>query len=185
MATKPKFIEAFEKDVEKLNSETIADSAEPPRYWYPTGNYVLNRIISGSYNNGIPQGRITDLAGPSGAGKSYIASNLIAAAQKAGAFCLVIDSENALDNDFVTKIGVDVNNNYKYYSVATIPEVTKIVSSFLKRYRESITDSVDAPQVLIVIDSLDMLMTETEMVHFNKGDTKGDQGQKNKQLSYK
>lgn len=179
---KPKFVELFENDVEKLNSETIADSSEPPRYWYPMGNYVLNRILSGGYKKGIPQGRITDIAGPSGAGKSYISSNIVAAAQRAGAFCLVIDTENALDNDFMSKIGVNVHENYKYYSVTTINEASKIVSKFLTRYKESLSDSEEAPQVLILIDSLDMLMTATELEHFEKGETKGDQGQKNKQL---
>lgn len=174
------FVEEFDKDLEKM--EGVGTSSLPPRYWYSTGNYVLNRIISGSYYNGIPQGRITDLAGPSGAGKSFISANLVRAAQEQGAYCLVIDSENALDDDFMTKIGVDVTENYKYVSVTTIPEVTKIVSSFLKKYKDQVGEDEDAPQVLILIDSLDMLMTETEVEHFEKGNTKGDQGQKNKQL---
>lgn len=177
-----KFLDSFEKDLEKM--ESVGTSSQPPRYWYSTGNYVLNKIISGSYSKGIPQGRVTDLAGPSGAGKSFISANLVAAAQRAGAYCLVIDSENALDDEFMSKIGVDTDDKlkYKYCSVTTIPEVTKIVSSFLKAYEAAEGNGEDAQQVLILIDSLDMLMTETEREHFSKGDTKGDQGQKNKQL---
>lgn len=174
------FLKDFDKEIEKLTN--VGTSSQPPRYWYSTGNFVLNKIISGFYDKGIPQGRVTDLAGPSGAGKSFISANLVAAAQRSGAFCLVIDSENALDDEFMTKIGVDVNNNYKYLSVMTIPEVTKIVSSFIKGYKDQEGEKANAPQVMILIDSLDMLMTETEREHFNKGDTKGDQGQKNKQL---
>lgn len=174
------FIDKFDKELEKMDG--VGTSSLPPRYWYSTGNYVLNRIISGSYYNGIPQGRVTDLAGPSGAGKSFISANLVASAQRQGAYCLVIDSENALDDEFMGKIGVDTDNGYKYVSVNTIPEVTKVVSSFLKGYKEQVGEDPDAPQVLILIDSLDMLMTETETEHFDKGVTKGDQGQKNKQL---
>lgn len=174
------FVDEFDKELDKM--EGIGTSSLPPRYWYSTGNYVLNRIISGSYFNGIPQGRVTDLAGPSGAGKSFISANLVRAAQEQGAYCLVIDSENALDDEFMGKIGVDTENNYKYVGVTTIPEVTKIVSSFLKKYKEQVGEDEDAPQVLILIDSLDMLMTETELEHFEKGNSKGDQGQKNKQL---
>ena len=85
---------------------------------------------------GIPQGRLTDLAGASGAGKSFLAANLLKSAQDAGAYCLVIDSENALDDVFMSKIGVDVNDNYKYVEVTTIPQVTNVVSSFLKGYRK-------------------------------------------------
>lgn len=174
------FAEAFDKELEKIDG--VGTSSLPPRYWYSAGNYVLNRIMSGSYRQCIPQGRITDLAGPSGSGKSFIAANIACAAQRAGAYCLVIDSENALDDDFMTKIGVDVNEGYKYVSVTTIPEVTKVVSAFLSKYKEQVGEDIDAPPVFILIDSLDMLMTETELDHYDKGVTKGDQGQKNKQL---
>jgi recombination protein RecA len=173
-------LKAFNKELEKMDG--VGTSSQPPRYWYSTGNYVLNRIISGSFTKGIPQGRITNLAGPAGAGKSFIAANLLAAAQKAGAHCLVIDSENALDDEFVTKIGVDTEENYTYAGVSTIPEVTKVVSAFLSGYKGQFGEAHDAPQIMILIDSLDMLMTETEQEHYDKGVSKGDQGQKNKQL---
>ena len=174
------FLKGFEKDLEKI--DVTVGSGEPPRYWYTTGNHVLNRIISGSFSKGIPQGRVTGLVGPSGAGKSFLASNLMASAQRAGAHVLVIDSENALDENFVSAIGVNTSDNYTYVAANTIPQVTKVVSAFLKGYKAEYGNDPDAPQVLIVIDSLDMLMTETEEDHFAKGVTKGDQGQRNKQL---
>lgn len=174
------FLNDFEKELEKMDGISTTD--DPPRYWYSAGNLVLNRIISGSFSKGIPQGRITDLAGPSGAGKSFFAANFLAAAQREGSFCLVIDSENALTADFVTKIGVDPRKDYQYVKATTIPHVSRVVSLFLKNYKDECGDDPDAPPVLIVIDSLDMLMTETEVEHFDKGVTKGDQGQKNKQL---
>lgn len=55
-------------------------------------------------------------------------------------------------------------------------------TGIFKGYKDENGEGEDAPQVLILIDSLDMLMTETEVEHFDKGVTKGDQGQKNKQL---
>jgi RecA/RadA recombinase len=177
----PDFLKAFQKDLEKM--EDVGTSAQPPRYWYSTGNFCLNKIISGSFFKGIPQGRITDLAGASGAGKSFLAANLVKAAQAAGATVLVIDSENALDNDFMGKIGVNVNNGkYLYAEVTTIAQVTNVVSKFLKGYRESVGEDENGEQVLILIDSLDMLMTETEEENLEKGIQKGDQGQRNKQL---
>lgn len=175
------FLKDFEKDMEKI--DITIGSGEPPRYWYSTGNYVLNRIISGSFYKGVPQGRVTGLVGPSGAGKSFLLSNIMASAQKAGAHIVAIDSENALDEDFVRAIGVNPDDSYTYVPVDTIPQVTKVVSSLLKGYKaEWGEDNPDAPQLMIGIDSLDMLMTETEQDHFEKGVTKGDQGQRNKQL---
>lgn len=175
-----KFIKDFEKSIEDVDG--IGSSSEPPRYWYSTGNYVLNKIISGNFSKGIPQGRITNFAGPSGAGKSFITANCIKNAQEAGAFVLVIDSENALDDVFMTAIGVDIENNYMYKSVTTVPQVTKVASSFLQGYKKEYGTDRDAPQVLIAIDSLDMLLTESELEHFESGNQKGDQGQRNKQL---
>lgn len=179
--TKPGFFAAFEKELEEMPG--VGTSALPPRYWYPTGNFVLNKIISGSYFRGIPQGRITDLAGSSGAGKSFLAANLVKAAQQAGATVLVVDSENALDDDFMGKIGVDTDNGkYLYAEVTTIAQVTRVVSKFLAGYRADVGEDPEGEQILILIDSLDMLMTDTEQENYDKGIQKGDQGQRNKQL---
>lgn len=173
------FLKEFEK---KINKMDVITSSEPPRYWYSTGNYALNRMISGSFFKGIPQGRITAVAGPSGAGKSFLACNLARAAQEQGAFILCIDTENALDDGFMSAIGIDIENNYKYLGADTIPECSKILSAFLTGYDKEHGRSEDAPQVVILIDSLDMLMTESEENNFVKGDTKADQGQRAKQL---
>ena len=175
-----KFLEGVKKDLEKAGIE--AGSSEPPRYWFSTGNYVLNKIISGSFHRGIPQGRVTGLTGPSGAGKSFLAANAIKSAQEAGAFIVVLDSENALDDEFVAAVGADPTKNYTYFDVDTIPQAKKVVSSFITGYTKEYGNDPDAPKVLIVIDSLDMLETETEAENTAKGVTKGDQGQRNKQL---
>lgn len=180
MAKDMSFLDTFKKDLDKIGLSEGA--SEPPKYWYSFGNYVLNKIISGSFRRGKPQGRITGLVGPSGAGKSFIACNLMREAQRAGAWIVVLDSENALDDEFVSKIGVDVNDNYTYVEVDTIPQVEKVVSSFLAGYKKEYEDDPEAPEVLFVIDSLDMLITETQEENFRKGVTKGDQGQRNKQL---
>ena len=174
------FLKTFDKELAGIDG--VGTSSMPPRYWYSTGNYVLNRIISGSFYKGIPQGRITNLAGSSGAGKSFLGANLVRAAQEAGAFILVVDSENALDDEFMQKIGVDTTSDYKYVEVTTIPQVIAVVSAFIKGYRKQVGEDINAPQVFILLDSLDMLMTGTELENYAKGDQKGDQGQRNKQL---
>lgn len=170
----------FKKELSGIDG--VGTSSEPPRYWYSTGNYVLNRIVSGSFYKGIPQGRITNIAGPSTSGKSFLTANVICSAQQDGALILVVDSENALDNAFMTAIGVDVTTDYSYSSVTTIAQTQQVVSSFLKRYKATYGSDPDAPRALITIDSLDMLLTESELDNYTKGVQKGDQGQRNKQL---
>jgi len=174
------FLKDFQKQLAKVGIEE--GSSKPPRYWYSTGNHVLNKIQGGSFYRGIPQGRVAGLVGPSGSGKSFVLCNILREAQKAGAFCVVLDSENALDDEFASKIGVDVDNNYMYVAVDTIPQVQKTISAFIKGYKEEYGTDENAPKILIGIDSLDMLLTETEEENFKKGVHKGDQGQRNKQL---
>ena len=174
------FLKKVTSDLEKAGMHVGA--SEPPRYWFSTGNYVLNKIISGSFLKGVPQGRLISFTGPSGSGKSFLACNAMREAQQDGAHIVVLDSENALDDDFVRSIGVDPSDNYTYIPVDTIPQVKKVVSSVIKGYKKEYGDDPDAPKLLFVIDSLDMLMTETESDNFDKGVTKGDQGQRNKQL---
>jgi hypothetical protein len=57
------FLKDFKKNISKL--ENVNLDAKPPTFWYSTGNLALNRIISGSYQRGIPQGRVTAFVGPS------------------------------------------------------------------------------------------------------------------------
>ena len=174
------FLDDYDKELQKAGIYT--GEARPPRYWFSTGNYALNRIISGSFYKGIPQGRVTGLMGPSGAGKSFLIANIMRQAQQEGAFVLAIDTEHALDNDFVEAIGVDTSNDvYHYVEANTFADLKKAVSSFIKAYKKQFGDGEDAMKLLIAIDSLDMLITDSEEKHFLDGKVVGDQGQRTKQ----
>lgn len=176
-----KFLKDFNKVVEKM--EGVSTDTSPPKYWYSSGNFVLNKIVSGSFHKCIPQGRVTCLAGPSGSGKSFLLANLIKQAQIDGAYILLLDSEGAFDDAWATAIGIDVHDeNYNCIQVSTIPQVVKIISTFTKGYREEYDGDVNAPKVLIACDSLDMLMTDSEADKYEKGNANADQGQHPKQL---
>ena len=174
------FIKKFHNATDKM--ENVTSSSEPPRYWYSSGNYVLNYISSGNFDHAVPQGRITALAGPSGSGKSFVACNIAREAQAKDTFVLMIDSENALDDSFTSKIGINVTEDYDYKSVVTIDDTIALLSAFVGGYKDAYGSAEDAPKVLIIIDSLDMLLTETEFSNMNSGEIKGDQGQRAKQI---
>ena len=176
------FLSKFKKELSKL--ENVSTDFRPPSHWYTTGNLAVNKIMSGDYQRGIPQGRITILAGPSGAGKSFLLGNIIKAAQTDGAFIVAIDSENAIDTDWLQRIGVDISEkNFLGISVVTIGDVVSTVSDFIKMYEKEYGKyNPDAPKVIIALDSLDMLLTENEEANFNAGVQKGDQGQRAKQM---
>ena len=175
------FLKDFKKNVEKLG--TVGVGITNPQFWYSTGNYALNKILSGSYFRAIPEGRVTGWVGPSGAGKSFLSCNVLAAAQKTGAHLVILDSENAIDVDFLRKIGVDTSEEkLTYLSVGTIEDVNSVCSDFFKAYeKEHGRFNYNAPRIVRVLDSLAMLSTSTEEENYDKGGIiKGDQGQRAK-----
>jgi len=115
-------------------------------------------------------------------GKSFICSgNIIKHAQKQGIFVILIDSENSLDSDWLTALGVDIDESKLLkLNMAMIDDVAKTISIFIKDYKE--LPEEDRPKVLFVIDSLGMLMSPTEVNQFDSGDMKGDMGRKAKAL---
>ena len=158
-----------------------------PDTWVSTGNYCLNKLISNDFYKGVPLGKVTVFAGESGAGKSYVAAgNIVKHAQDQGIFVVLIDSENALDESWLHALQVDTTpEKLLKLNVAMIDDVAKIISDFMKGYKEDHAEKADAdrPKVLFVIDSLGMMMTPTDVDQFNRGDMKGDMGRKPKALA--
>jgi recombination protein RecA len=171
------FLANFKKEVAKL--DTVGVGIKTTESWLSTGNYALNRALSGDFKKGIPLSKLTLFAGPSGSGKSFISANLCRQAQLEGYHILYIDSEHAIDVDYLAKIGVNVSEEaLTYISVATIEDVNAILSEFFSGYKKEYgKDNMEAQKTLIVLDSLAMLSSSTEMENYDKGVVKGDQGQ--------
>ena len=142
-----------------------------------------NYLISGDFNKGVPLGKVTVFAGESGSGKSYICSgNLVRHAQEQGIFVVLVDSENALDEDWLKALGVDTaEDKLLKLNMAMIDDVAKTISEFMKSYKTM--PEGERPKVLFIIDSLGMLLTPTDVNQFESGDMKGDMGRKPKALT--
>ena len=179
---KPFDVSKFRKEITK-SIDGLSIGFNDPTDWVSTGNYALNYLISGDFNRGIPLGKVTVFAGESGAGKSYICSgNIIKNAQEQGIFVVLIDSENALDEDWLKALGVDTDESKLLkLSMAMIDDVAKTISTFMSDYK-ALPDG-ERPKVLFVIDSLGMLLTPTDINQFDSGDLKGDLGRKPKALT--
>jgi RecA/RadA recombinase len=179
---KPFDISKFRKEITK-SIDGLSIGFNDPTDWISTGNYALNYLISGDFNRGIPLGKVTVFAGDSGAGKSYICSgNIVKHAQEQGIFVVLIDSENALDEDWLKALGVDTGpDKLLKLSMAMIDDVAKTISTFMSDYK-TLPDG-ERPKVLFVIDSLGMLLTPTDINQFDSGDLKGDLGRKPKALT--
>jgi RecA/RadA recombinase len=175
-------ISKFRKSITK-SIEGLSVGFNDPTDWISTGNYALNYLISGDFHRGVPLGKVTVFAGESGAGKSYICSgNLIKAAQAQGIYPILVDSENALDEDWLKALGVDTSEDKLLkLNMAMIDDVAKTITEFVAEYKTMPEDT--RPKVLFVLDSLGMLLTPTDVNQFEAGDLKGDMGRKPKALT--
>jgi len=173
-------ISKFRKSLTK-SIDGLGVGFNDPTDWISTGNYALNYLISGDFFKGVPLGKVTVFAGESGAGKSYICSgNIIRHAQEAGIFCVLIDSENALDKEWLEALGVNTSEEKLLkLNMAMIDDVAKTINEFMKEFKAM----EERPKVLFVIDSLGMLLTPTDVNQFEAGDLKGDMGRKPKALT--
>jgi recombination protein RecA len=179
---KPFDVSKFRKDITK-SIEGLSIGFNDPTDWVSTGNHALNYLISGDFNKGVPLGKVTVFAGESGSGKSYICSgNLVRHAQQQGIFVVLVDTENALDEDWLKALGVDTaEDKLLKLNMAMIDDVAKTISEFMKNYKA--LPAEDKPKVLFIIDSLGMLLTPTDVNQFEAGDMKGDMGRKPKALT--
>jgi RecA/RadA recombinase len=184
--TKPFDVAKFRKSITK-SIPGLSSGFRDPDTWISTGNYTLNKLISGRFNGGIPLGKVSVFAGESGAGKSFICSgNLVREAQKQGIFVVLVDTENALDEKWLKALDVDTSEDKLLkLNVAMIDDVAKLITEFMKDYKSQYTDKDEhsRPKVLFVIDSLGMMLTPTDVDQFSKGDLKGDLGRKPKALT--
>lgn len=73
----------------------------------PTGSLSLD-IATGI--GGFPRGRVIEIFGPESSGKTTLALNAISQAQKMGGTAAFIDAEHALDVNYASRLGVNVED---------------------------------------------------------------------------
>lgn len=115
----------------------------------PTGSLSLDIALG---VGGIPRGRITEIFGAEASGKTTLALNIIAQAQRLGGLVLYIDAEHALDTNYASICGVNVNA-LKGAQPGTGEEALDIAERMVR------THALD----VIVIDSVAALVPRAEI----------------------
>lgn len=87
--------------VMKLGQDAISEIA-----FIPTGSLSLDLALG---VGGVPRGRVLEIFGPESSGKTTVALHIIAEAQKRGGFAAFIDAEHALDPQYATNLGVNLD----------------------------------------------------------------------------
>ena len=155
----------------ELNKSGISTGICNPDYWISTGNYALNYIMSGNCGVGIPNRKTVMLWGESGTGKSFLASSMAKQAQDNGYFVIYLDSEHAIHEEYLLKIGMNLDaEHFLPVTLSTMEEAVKTLSILLKGLPPE-------QKVCFVLDSLTNLHLEKDTDEFDKGELKGDMGQ--------
>lgn len=154
--------------------EIIAESAYSNiKEWIPTGSYILNACMSGDLFKGIPTGRITTFEGDSGVGKSFLACSICREAQKIGYTPIYMDSEGAIDSNFVSRLGVDPTKLI-IKQVSTIAETSQFIANVCAQLQEQEDKYGEHQKVIMVLDSLGNLTSDKERDDIMAGNNKRD-----------
>lgn len=134
--------------IETLSESTIASE----RTWFPTPAYDLNRILSGSLiARGLPSKSLSMIVGPEASFKSSFMCLCAAKAQLEGYLPVVIDTEGAWDNGFVTRWGMNPDGILYIYT----PWIGKVMTMM-----GQIIDDDEASRMFVIMDSLGGLERE-------------------------
>jgi len=125
--------------------------------WLSTGSSLLDLAISNRPNGGIPVGRITEITGMEASGKSLLAAHILADTQKKGGLAVYIDTENAMNEDFLKAIGIDVSKML-YIQLETVEDIFDVIENIIYKIKESSKDRL----VSIVVDSVAAATTKVE-----------------------
>ena len=80
-----------------------------PVEWLSTNCISVNLVLSGKIKGGIKKGSISMIAAGSGWGKSMIGYSVLKAAQDSGMDCFIVDTENSVNYDLLTKLGINMD----------------------------------------------------------------------------
>ena len=125
--------------------------------WISTGSSLLDLAISNRPNGGLPVGRITEITGMEASGKSLIAAHCLANTQKMGGLAVYIDTENAMNEDFLSAIGMDVGKML-YIQLEAVEDIFEVIENIILKVKESDKNRL----VSIAVDSVAAATTKIE-----------------------
>lgn len=115
----------------------------------PSGSYALDYALG---VGGYPRGRIIEMYGQPSGGKSTLSLLGMASAQRNGGKVALIDSENAFDPEWATKLGVNADD-IVYHSPQNGEEAFSVIEKLVQ------TNNID----MVVVDSVAALVPRSEI----------------------
>src|SRR5690625_3310548 len=97
----------IERQFGKGSIMKLGDEAERRIETIPSGSLALDIALG---IGGYPRGRVIEIYGPESSGKTTVALHAIAEAQKLGGQVAFIDAEHALDPNYASALGVNIDD---------------------------------------------------------------------------
>ena len=139
------------------------DSPPETKEWLSTGSTILDTIISNDpdASGGIPVGKLVEISGEAASGKSLLSYMILKDCQDKGGIPVLIDTENAANEDFLRLIGLEFypEGSLVYIQVDSIEGVFKAIEDIIRRIRENDKDKL----CCIVWDSVAGTSTDAEI----------------------
>jgi len=139
------------------------DSPPETKEWLSTGSTILDTIISNNIDadGGIPVGKLVEISGEAATGKSLLSYMILKDCQDKGGIPVLIDTENAANEDFLRLIGLEFypEGSLVYIQVDSIESVFKAIEDIIRRIRENDKDKL----CCIVWDSVAGTSTDAEI----------------------
>lgn len=128
-----------------------------------TGFPPLNRIISGSYDGGMPVGRIVEMYGPTSCGKTAISTVVMRNAIAKGGVAMFMDHERSFEHHLAHNLGLDVESpNFIYARPETLEESFMKAIKITQKIRDEELIPPGAP-IVAVFDSLAAMVPKSKM----------------------
>ena len=143
----------FSQLASETGGEVVGESEKASKYYIDTGNLAINYCCSGKFiNGGIPGGRLTEIYGPSASSKSLLGTNLLFGCQKLGGIPILIDSENAINKDFIKKASHADLNKIVRYTPETLEKCFHVMYKAIELIRSN--KKYEEKPIIIVYDSI-------------------------------
>ncbi len=97
----------IEKQFGKGTVMIMGDKAIEAADVISTGSLMLDMALG---IGGLPKGRVIEIYGPESSGKTTLTLQVIAQCQKAGGTAAFVDAEHALDPNYASKLGVNLDD---------------------------------------------------------------------------
>lgn len=127
------------KDMKKSMKKNLKDdyifldedgSVDDVQIYIPSGCTALDYAMTNRRNGGFPVGKIIEVSGMPHSGKSLMAIHACAEAQKMGGLCVYLDPENAFNDDFAKRVGLNIDAE-SFWRPEPPPPTIEALFSFL------------------------------------------------------